>query len=116
MTVADTGVVDIVAFDKARPIVTLVVTDHIDWVAELDHLFLLQEKLNTYLAFVESGELIKRFPNALGRSVQIEVAFLHEPTEHARSHFLEGVEKKIRGAGFTFVWGTHEYGDVDDAG
>ena len=110
MTITDPTTIDIVATRPDADVVRLVITDHLDWTAELDHLAMLQEKVNTYLAFVETGELGRSHPEAAGRAVQIEIRFLHEPTEHARRHFLDRAEEVVGGAGMTLVW------TVDDGG
>lgn len=104
MTIENTSVVDFIAHDNDSPIVRLVIADHLDWTDEPTHLYTLQEKLNRYLAFVEGGELTERFPNLSKKKVLIDVAFLCEPTNHAREHFLEKVQQVIRSAGMDFTW------------
>lgn len=108
MTVENADVVDFVAYDEGSQIVRLVITDHLDWDDELTHLYALQEKVNKYLAFVESGELAEQFPHFASRPVHIDVEFLHQPTTHACTHFLEKAERVIRSAGMEFVWHVHK--------
>ena len=104
MTVADPNTIDIVAHRADANVVRLVIADHLDWTGELDHLAMLQDKLNTYLAFVERGQLRKSYPEAAGKPVQIEIRFLHEPTEHAKQHFLDRAMAVVRRAGMSLVW------------
>lgn len=40
---------------------------------------LLQNKLNSYLAFVESGEIFDSYPNANGKQIKLDVLCQHEP-------------------------------------
>ena len=54
MSVVDTGEIDIWAIpDWDQSKVELVITDHLGWrpEEEMEHLVLLQEKINTYIAF-----------------------------------------------------------------
>ncbi|MBV8392888.1 MAG: hypothetical protein JOY81_06870, partial [Alphaproteobacteria bacterium] len=55
---------------------------------ELAHLFRLQEKFNSYLEFVESGQLNEQFPAAAGCKVIIRVRGLYALSTKAE-RFLE---------------------------
>jgi hypothetical protein len=55
--------VDAIDTDKDGNLVTLTITDHLAW-GDDQHLLLLQQKLNTYLAFIESGEIHATYPAA----------------------------------------------------
>lgn len=66
VSVEDPGVVDIISLDKQTGCVTLTISDHLDWTDTVQHERLLEEKLNKYLAFVESGEILERYPEARG--------------------------------------------------
>ena len=108
MTVEDERKIDLVAHRDDDPLVRLVITDHLDWSDELAHLHVLQSKINAYLAFVESGQFVREFPQLRSRPVQIEVAFLYEPTQHACDHFLGRVAELVRDAGLEFSWRAKE--------
>jgi len=69
MTVAQTGIVDWMGIEKTTGYISLTVVDDLDWSDEQQHLVLLQEKLNTYLAFIESGEVFERLVEEVGRRV-----------------------------------------------
>ena len=62
----------------------------------------MQAKLNKYLAFVESGEIIDSYPAARNRPVTIKIAFKFEPDEQARQ-FLSRAKEVVESAGFTLV-------------
>ena len=65
MSVDQTNKIDFVSVAKDNSHVLLSITDHLDWETEEgEHLLLLQEKLNTYLHFIESGKLVETFPQA----------------------------------------------------
>ena len=86
----------------------LVVADHLDWEHELEHLQLLQDKLNAYLAFVENGDLRRSRPDLAGAAVSIHVVFQHEPTDHARRHFLDTAQAAVASAGLRLTWEVQE--------
>src|SRR5260370_4190277 len=70
MTVEETDKVDRLAFDRQNGDVLLVISDHLDWDEnEGEHLLALQGKLNTYLVFVDSGQLYAKYPRAVGKKI-----------------------------------------------
>jgi hypothetical protein len=100
MTVEQTSVVDIAYVDQETGITHLVVSDHLQWDAE--HLLVLQEKINCYLSFIESGEILDTLPSSKDRNIQIDVITKYKPTEEAL-HFFGHVEAILKGAGFGFA-------------
>lgn len=99
MSIEQTGVVDAIGVDDSTGQVVLTISDHLEW--DNDHLLLLQEKLNTYLSFVESGELLESYPNAKGREVLINVVCKYAPDQHSNV-FLRQVCGIVEGAGIKF--------------
>ena len=74
MSIDQTKVVDYVSVDRATGNVWLSISDHLPWVtAESEHMILFQEKVNSYIDFIESGELLRKFPSTKNRSVAIRV-------------------------------------------
>ncbi len=69
MTIRKTDVVDWLGLEKGTGRVVLAVIDDEDWTNEHEHLHLLENKLNTYLAFIESGQVYERLAEDLGREV-----------------------------------------------
>ena len=70
MTVEEVDKVDRIAFNRQNGDVLLVISDHLDWdESEGEHLLALQGKLNTYLEFVESGQLYANYPRAIGKRI-----------------------------------------------
>ena len=82
MTIEETEKVDIVALPEDRQEVILLVADHLPWPGDergkLEHVWMLQEKLNTYIQYVESGDLFLEFPNARDRRVVIVVGHKYQ--------------------------------------
>jgi len=103
MPVDDPKTIDIVSVNGDSGIALLIISDHLDWIDSLDHQLKLQTKLNAYLAFVESGEVFDRFPDALGKPIEIQVVFLCPPDEAGMS-FLARAEEVIVSAGFSFSY------------
>src|ERR1700675_379268 len=70
MTVEELDKIDRLAFNRQNGDVLLIISDHLDWdESEGEHLLALQGKLNTYLEFVESGQLYAKHPRAIGQRI-----------------------------------------------
>jgi len=73
VTIEQTGIVDSIGVAQETGEVFLTISDHLDWNdANQNNLLLLQEKINTYLAFVESGELTQTYPDRLNWDFNLE--------------------------------------------
>ena len=81
MSVDETDKIDIVTRRKDGS-VTLVITDHHEW-GDDAHLLRLQEKLNSYLRFIESGEYREHLQDDPVGPVRIEVVTKYEPDQSA---------------------------------
>lgn len=106
MAIDETSVIDFVSVDDADN-VNLTISDHLDWSAIEGHLFLLQEKINTYCKYVENGQLYDEYPQTRDRRPAIEVMFFHKPVPEAE-HFLEKVKSTLDHEGFSFFWGLYQ--------
>jgi len=100
MSIDEAHVIDIVSKNKNGCIV-LTISDHLNWEKTKEHLLLLQEKINTYLIFVESGEVYEKYPEAKGCPLEIEVMFHYQPNPEAYS-FLAKVRAIVETAGYSF--------------
>ena len=100
VSVEQLDVVDVISTDKESGHVVLTISDHLDWSNSQEHQTILQAKLNKYLAFVESGELLTRYSDARGRPVAIKVVFKFRPDQDGRN-FLARAKGEIESAGFT---------------
>jgi hypothetical protein len=102
MSMEQTKTVDAIGLDNATNSVILSISDHLDWLGQADnHLFLLQEKLNSYLSFIESKEMIEVYPDAKDRKIAIDIVYKYPLSEQAQE-FYEKVEKIIKNAGVEF--------------
>ena len=100
MSVEQTDVVDVISTDKQTGHVVLTISDHLDWSDTTKHQNILQAKLNKYLAFIESGEMLTRYHDAKGRPVAIRVVFKFKP-DSAGWSFLAKAKAVIESAGFS---------------
>ena len=100
MSVEQTDVVDILGTDRETGHVVLTISDHLDWSDSVDHQTILQKKLNKYLAFVESGEILEQYPDAKNRPVAFRVVFQVPPDESGQA-FIARARAAIESAGFT---------------
>jgi len=102
MSVDQTNLVDAIGIDNSTGEVVLTITDHLDWTENgRKHLFLLQEKLNTYLSFVESGEILETYPNAKDRAVLIDIVGKYQLSEQAQAFYAQFAQI-VEGAGIKF--------------
>jgi len=106
MSIEDTQVVDFISARPNSGEVVLTVTDHLEW-GESQHLVMLQDKLNSYLAFIESGEILECYPNAKGSKLRIEVVCKFPPDEEGRN-FLGRAGEVVNKAGFAFAYRVYE--------
>jgi hypothetical protein len=103
MSIVQTKTVDFISTNKDGR-VTLTVSDHLEW-GDKEHFFLLQEKLNSYLRFIESGEIYKKYPKAFGKDLAISIRCKFEPNTSALK-FLDSVKTVIEKAGVRFEYST----------
>lgn len=83
MSIIDIGVIDSVVHSNEHSDIVLLITDHLDWSQPEEHLLTLQQKLNTYIAFIESGQVFTDFPEANDKVLSIMVACKFEPINTA---------------------------------
>ena len=102
MSIENTQVIDAIGTEKDGSGVTLTVTDHLEW-DDQEHLFKLQEKLNSYLAFIENGELYESYPEAKGEKIRISVVCKYHP-DNRGIEFFEKCKKQIENAGYGFTF------------
>ena len=99
MSVDETDKVDFI-IREADGGVWLVVTDHRSW-GDAEHLWTLQEKLNTYFAFIESGQI--RDHVAEGADIGIRIVLRHEPDQQAQDFLMHAGEVSGR-AGYPLTY------------
>jgi len=98
MSIEDQNSVDAIGVDE-NGVVVLTISDHLSWDSE--HLYLLQEKINTYLVFLESGEVYEAYPGSKGKEFKINLVCKYEPTPSVME-FISQCTNIINQAGFQF--------------
>jgi hypothetical protein len=102
MAIENSDVIDAVGIETATGDIVLTIADSLDWEsAETEHLEMLQDKLNAYLRFIQSGELLETYPDAVGRRAVISLVGRCEPSATAL-RFLDATRQTIEAAGFGF--------------
>ena len=100
MSVEQPDLVDVISTDTKTGHVVLTISDHLDWSDTTNHQTILQTKLNRYLAFVESGEILTRYRDAKGRPVAIKVVFKFRPDRDGWN-FLAKAKAVVESAGLS---------------
>lgn len=107
MRLSDAETVDYLGLEKESGWVVVTLVDDCDWTDEVQHLALLQTKINRYFDFIESGEVYAQLARTTGREVsrgtpvKISVLAKYEPLD-AGSRFFEHVAQVAQGAGVGF--------------
>lgn len=107
MSVEDTGSIDAIGIEKEQQRVYLSIVDALLWDDENIHLYTLQEKINTYLFFIESGELQKAMPGSQGCDVAIELILKHMPSSDAIT-FFDKTSQLLLEKNIVFVFGPNK--------
>lgn len=99
MSIEQTNSVDAIGIDNDNGFIVLTISDHLEWNEE--HHYLLQEKINSYLSFIESGELVVNYPSAEGKKVLIKIVCMFEPSESSLV-FLGKINNALKQDGLMF--------------
>ena len=100
MAVDQTDVIDFVTIDRASGDLWLTISDHLPWDEnETSHLEILQSKLNAYLRFIESGEVLTTVPEAKGKTIVINLVGRFPLSKMAES-FIAKASATIKDSGF----------------
>lgn len=103
MTIENTQSIDFISLNEKQGIVHLFITDHLDWNMGEAKLKILQDKINFYLSFIESGEMTLSYPNAVTLNPVISLVSQYEVTKEEKD-FLLKVTAIIEDAGYSFEW------------
>jgi hypothetical protein len=94
MAIDNIDKIDLIGTDKKSDKVILTISDHLDWENEEYHLRILQDKINTYLCFIESGEIYESYPSAKNKIIEIDIVGKYMLSENAKV-FLENVKEVL---------------------
>ncbi|HEF1904183.1 TPA: hypothetical protein R9Y97_003511 [Bacillus cereus] len=83
MSILDKNKIDGIGKSMGENKLALMIADHLDWENELQHLALLQDKINAYVSFIESGQIYSVYPDAkLVDGFIFDLRFKYKPTEN----------------------------------
>jgi hypothetical protein len=117
MSIEQQNTIDLVVPDPKTGKTVLVLYDFFEWYDDKDdgeHLLMLQEKMNTYLAFVEGGQLYRDWPEAVGGKIEFLVLAFY-PLGVQAKRFYELATKTITDAGFSLRFKLSLPGSPTDA-
>lgn len=109
MSIDQTEVIDSIGIDRAKNEAQLIIADHLEWNCDekldKEHMYLLQEKINTYLRFIESGEIYEAYPKSRNKALVIRLVGKYDMCESAMI-FFKRVEDALSKSGhkITFEW------------
>ncbi len=92
--VCDSSTIDLVARDPRTGEALLVMVEDREWGARGDLLLELQDKLNTYVAFVQDGSLVRMREDFKDVPFRIELRTVYAPTAR-ESDLLRVVESEV---------------------
>lgn len=104
MSILETRKVDMVAARPDSSVVKLVIADHLDWSEPERHCKLLQDKINTYILFVESGQLLRLDKPSVPPSPEIHIVLVaeHGSVRPDVAEFFSRIERFLDDIGMKF--------------
>lgn len=102
MAVENPKTVDAMGMIAEEKIVQLLIDDEQTWEDESAHLRMLEEKINGYLSFWRSGQILEKYPEADDYKVVIKIRFKYKLSEYAKK-VVEDLEKTFEKLGIGFV-------------
>lgn len=109
MRLANLDTVDFLGLEKETGDIVLTLVDDCDWEDERQHLTLLQNKINRYFDFIDSGEVYDEAGRVLGRKidrttrVKLSILAQYEPVGEG-VRFLQHVEGVAQAAKVIFAF------------
>lgn len=99
MAIDNIKVIDGIGTNKDQDAIMLLLCDHLPWEGEdapkiVDHLLLLQKKINAYVAFLESGKYKEKYPDLEPKMALIDIRFKYEIPETCEQ-FLQSVQEQV---------------------
>jgi len=101
MSIDQPNVIDYLSSNKADNRCVASIADHLEW-DNREHLLALQDKINNYLSFIESGEIYEARPYARDQKIEISLLCIHTPETGDDLKFLQFARNAINNAGFGF--------------
>lgn len=99
MSIEDLNKIDFIGIPENDPdIVSLAISDHLPWGENTnEHLYALQGKINSYIEFIESGQIEENFPKAKGRTKKKIVIYFKDAPPQDVLFFFDKVKHVLAG-------------------
>lgn len=94
MGIQDSDKVDAVGFEMDADTVVLTMLDALDWGDAGYHIEKLEEKFDSYIHYISSGQLLSDFPRARNKIVRIDLISMHE-IPPAGQTFLDAIVQSL---------------------
>lgn len=107
MAIENAMVVDETHINEEAKRVFLVIVDELSWDNENEHLKMLEDKVNSYIKFYRSGQVLQLYPESEDYEVVITAVFKEELSEYAKVVASE-LGKSIENLGLSFVYNISE--------
>ena len=82
----------------------LIIKDELSWDEELRHISAIQNKLKSYIYFLQSNQLLKSYPDSEGQQVTIKIEGEHAVPEKYKTLLTEEISNILDNEGFSFEW------------
>jgi hypothetical protein len=103
MSIANADMIDFIGVDNITNRVVLTISDHLTWEEEEQHLLKIQDKINSYIAFIECGDLEKLYPTAITGNIDISIVHQYPMPESIEVlNFLDAVITILKSIGVGF--------------
>ncbi len=88
MSVAESNVVDAIAYDNDGKTLIMEIYDHLNFEGEFeyDHIVILQNKLNTYLWYIESKQYADVYPKKEFSEYIINIKFMYQLSDNCKKY------------------------------
>ena len=102
MSIDQTNVIDFLGSKPGSGTFEMFISDHLPWDADVlhQHLELLQKKINSYLAAIESGEVLRKNSQYAGKKAVISVIGKYSVKDKIVKEFYSKAREQIQQAGF----------------
>lgn len=103
MAIDNAEVIDATAYEGKKLILQLY--DHLEFDDEIikEHMFMLQDKLNTYIWFIDSKQYEETYPNASLSVYEIQIKFKYQPSDFS-IEYLNHVNNKLGSMNITVMF------------
>lgn len=103
MSIDNSEVVDAVAYENEKLILQLY--DHLEFTEDFEknHMFMLQDKLNVYIWYVDSKQYKDTYEDKDFSSFEIQIKFKYQPSDFC-IQYLHHVNEKLESLNITVIY------------